>query len=126
MSDGVHGMVICLERDTDLYMAQLMPLSLASVKSRLVLPFWYRLTWVVVENGPLNACVYHMGTSVVCFIRDTHKCCLLFNFSRFCEIFAKHGQTEIYGHQFSVHSVTYQQTAQFVHKFVFVASTPSL
>ena len=27
--------------------------------------------------------VYHMGTSVVCFIRDTHKCCLLFNFSRF-------------------------------------------
>jgi len=42
------------------------------------------------------------------------------------EIFAKHGQTEIYGHQFSVHSVTYQQTAQFVHKFVFVASTPSL
>ena len=26
-------------------------LSLASVKSRLVLPFWYRLTWVVPENG---------------------------------------------------------------------------
>ena len=32
-------------------------LSLASVKSRLVLPFWYRLTRVVLENGPLNACV---------------------------------------------------------------------
>jgi len=30
-------------------------LSLASVKSRLVLPFWYRLTWVVSEKGPLNA-----------------------------------------------------------------------
>jgi len=29
-------------------------LSLASVKSRLVLPFWYRLTWVVPEKGPLN------------------------------------------------------------------------
>ena len=29
-------------------------LSLASVKSRLVLPFWYRLTWVVSEKGPLN------------------------------------------------------------------------
>ena len=28
-------------------------LSLASVKSRLVLPFWYRLTWVVPEKGPL-------------------------------------------------------------------------
>ena len=26
-------------------------LSLASVKSRLVLPFWYRLTWVVPETG---------------------------------------------------------------------------
>jgi len=32
-------------------------LSLASVKSRLVLPFWYRLTWVVLEKGPLNGCV---------------------------------------------------------------------
>jgi len=25
-------------------------------KSRLVLPFWYRLTWVVLEKGPLNVC----------------------------------------------------------------------
>ena len=32
-------------------------LSLASVKSRLVLPFWYRLTWVVPEKGLLNGCV---------------------------------------------------------------------
>ena len=32
-------------------------LSIASVKSRLVLPFWYRLTWVVPEKGPLNGCV---------------------------------------------------------------------
>jgi len=32
-------------------------LSLASVKSRLALPFWYRLTWVVPEKGPLNVCV---------------------------------------------------------------------
>ena len=32
-------------------------LSLASVKSRLVLPFWYRLTQVVPEEGPLNWCV---------------------------------------------------------------------
>jgi len=29
-------------------------LSLASVKSRLVLPLWYRLTWAVSEKGPLN------------------------------------------------------------------------
>ena len=32
-------------------------LSLASIKSRLVLPFWYRLTWVVPEKVPLNGCV---------------------------------------------------------------------
>ena len=32
-------------------------LSLASVKSRLVLPFLYRLTWVVPEKGPLDGCV---------------------------------------------------------------------
>ena len=31
-------------------------LSLAPVKSRLVLPFWSRLTRVVPEKGPLNVC----------------------------------------------------------------------
>ena len=41
-------------------------LSLASVKSRLVLPFWYRLTWVVPDKGPLNVCVcvWYCGTAV--------------------------------------------------------------
>jgi len=49
--------VICLERGADcLHMAQLMPLhpqtpsSLASFKSRLVFPFWYWLTQVVMEK----------------------------------------------------------------------------
>jgi len=32
-------------------------LSLASVKSTLVLPFWYWITRVVPEKGPLNVCV---------------------------------------------------------------------
>ena len=32
-------------------------LCLASVKSRLVLPFWYRLTRVVPDKGPLNRCL---------------------------------------------------------------------
>jgi len=32
-------------------------LSLVSVKSRLVLPVWYRLTQVVLVKGPLNGCV---------------------------------------------------------------------
>ena len=53
-------MVICLERGADMHIVQLMPLyhslSLASVKSRLVLPFWYRLTRVVLEKGQLNGC----------------------------------------------------------------------
>ena len=35
----------------------LLLLSLVSVKSRLVLPFWYRPSQVVVEKGPLNVCV---------------------------------------------------------------------
>ena len=55
-------MVICLERGADLHMAQPTPLPLtvsliASVKSRLVFPFWYRLTRVVPDKGPLNGCV---------------------------------------------------------------------
>ena len=60
-------MVICLVRGANLHMAQLMPLPLtvfASVKSRLVLPFWYRLTWVVVAKGPLNGCVYITGQTI--------------------------------------------------------------
>jgi len=32
-------------------------LSLDSVKSRLFLPFWYQLAWVVPEKRPLNGCV---------------------------------------------------------------------
>ena len=32
-------------------------LSLASVKSRLLLPFWYRLTRVVPDKRPLNGCM---------------------------------------------------------------------
>jgi len=60
------GVLICLERGADLHIAQLMPLPLtvSSVKSRLVLPFWYRLTRVVPEKGPLNGCVYIVSTFV--------------------------------------------------------------
>ena len=32
-----------------------------SVKSRLVLSFSYRLTWVVPEKGPLSVCVWYIG-----------------------------------------------------------------
>jgi len=50
--------VICLEQGADcLHMVQLMPLhpqypsSVAFFKSRLVLPFWYWLTQVVLKIG---------------------------------------------------------------------------
>jgi len=60
VSGGGAGVVICLEQGADLHTAQLMQLPLtvsSSVKSRLVLCFWYRLTWGVTEKGPLNGCV---------------------------------------------------------------------
>jgi len=55
-------MVICLERGADFHMAQLMPLPLTvSCFSKIqivhVVPFWYRLTRVVLDKGPLNRCV---------------------------------------------------------------------
>ena len=51
------GVVIDLEQDADLHMAQLMPLPLNDScfsKSRLVIPFWYRLTRVVLDKGLLK------------------------------------------------------------------------
>ena len=51
-----------------LHMVQLMPLHprtpspLASLKSRLVLPFWYRLIQVVLEKRPLNGCSSGSGS----------------------------------------------------------------
>jgi len=54
------GVVICLERGADLHMAQLMPLPhtvSCFSKIQMGLPFWYRLTRAVPDNGPLNGCV---------------------------------------------------------------------
>jgi len=55
-------MVICLKQGAnDLHMVQLMPVSLrsplASLKSRMVLPFWCQLTQAVLEKRPLNGCL---------------------------------------------------------------------
>jgi len=66
------GVVVCLERGTDLHMASWChchSLSLASVKSKLVLRFWYRLTWVVPDKGPLNVfmCVCAGGCCCCCW-----------------------------------------------------------
>ena len=47
-------------------------LPLALVKSRLVLPFWYRLTRVVLDKGPLNRYIYvgkcRFSLYFVCFL----------------------------------------------------------
>ena len=55
------GVVICLERGADcLHIVQLIllhpqtPSSFASFEFRLVLPFWYWLTHVVLEERPLS------------------------------------------------------------------------
>jgi len=51
--------VVCLELGADLHMAQLMPLPLSKIQFGL--PFWYRLTRIVPEKGPLNGvcvCVF--------------------------------------------------------------------
>jgi len=51
------GVVVCLERGADLHMAQLMPLPLTVSffsKIQTGFTFWYRLTWVLPERGPLN------------------------------------------------------------------------
>ena len=55
-------MVICLERGADyLHTVQLVahipePHYLLPHLNRLVLPFWYQLTQVVLEKRPLNGC----------------------------------------------------------------------
>ena len=51
------GMVICRARCRLAYGPADATATLASVKSRLVLPFWYRLTRVVLDKEPLNGCV---------------------------------------------------------------------
>ena len=42
--------------------------SLASLKSRPVLPFWCRLTWAVPHKGPLNGCVLPAGEGGGCYL----------------------------------------------------------
>jgi len=65
--------VVCLERGADcLRIVQLgrplhpkTPSFLASFKSKLVLPFWYRLTQVVLEKRLLNGCSSSSSSSSI-------------------------------------------------------------
>ena len=50
-------------------------LSLASVKSRLVFPFWYRLTRVVRDKGLSNVCVRVCNAVIVCAVAAAMICC---------------------------------------------------
>ena len=50
-------------------------LSLASVKSSLVLPFWYRPTRVVPDKGPLNECVCVCVCDCYSNGSDSPHCC---------------------------------------------------
>jgi len=50
------GVVIFLGRGVDLHMTQLKPLPLTVSCSRLVLSFWYWVTRVLPDKGPLNRC----------------------------------------------------------------------
>ena len=72
-------LVICLERGADLHVAQLMPLPLTVScfsKIQIGLPFWYRLTRVVPEKGPLNGCVcvYHYYYTSRCSVVHPLTC----------------------------------------------------
>jgi len=61
-----HVNLLCCSQDTAVYCKQRPTLldhpvgskqsTLVSFKSRLVLPFWYRLTQVVLEKRPSNGC----------------------------------------------------------------------
>ena len=76
------GMVICLERGADAYgpADATATHSLAPVKSRLVLPFWYRLTQVVLDKGPLNGCVCFI---VLLVYRCSYVGCCYHSFNRY-------------------------------------------
>ena len=58
-------------------------LSLAPVKSRLVLPFWYRLTQVVLEKRPLNGC-----SVVVYYLYAAYQVCVyVLTLCKLCSIY---------------------------------------
>jgi len=70
---GGAGVVICPEQGADLHIAQLMPLPLTVScfsKSRLVLPFWYWLTWVVMQQK-------HFGDQMLCYCTYALGCIAL-------------------------------------------------
>jgi len=79
------GVVICLERGADLHMAQLMPLPLTAAcfsEIQMVLPFWCRLTQVVLDKGPLKWCMLLPNQHIRLPVYSTHMHSFNNNFSR--------------------------------------------
>ena len=69
-------MVICLERGADLHTAQLRPLPLTVScfsKIQMILPFWYRLTWVVRKRAVKRVCVCVMRLIFVIPVTDARR-----------------------------------------------------
>jgi len=60
-------MVVCLGQGADLHMAQLMSLPL-TISCFLALPFWCRLTWVVLDN------IQEGRKTIVCVCACVHAC----------------------------------------------------
>jgi len=66
------------ERGADLRVAQLMPLLLTVTcfsKIQIGLPFWYRLTRVVREKGPLNRYVSVCALTLLVGRQEGHPAC---------------------------------------------------
>ena len=60
-------MVICLERGADLHTTHLMPLPptvSCSSKIQIGFTFLVRLTWVVLDKGPLSGCMMYVVVSM--------------------------------------------------------------
>ena len=69
------GVVICLEWVADLHMVQLMPVPLTVScfsKIQIDFTFWYQLTRVIPDKGPLNRCVCVCVISVKVLKRKYH------------------------------------------------------
>ena len=70
-------MAICLELGAELHIAQLMPLPLTVScfsKNQIGFAFfWYRLTRVVPEKGPLNGCVCYLPINQLGRRRHDHS-----------------------------------------------------
>ena len=72
------GMVVCLEQAADLHTAQLMSLPLTVScfsKIQIGFTFWYRLTRVVPDKGPLNVCVCVDNSFL--YIERTYRICTM-------------------------------------------------